>query len=779
MRKTNTTKHKASRKPGGNMLPALAATIIGFGGVPAAAQPAIPAANANQQAQPGAGPDRVVFLEQPVVGEWRREALPLGNGRMGCTVFGGVGKERIQFNVDSLWTGNDGSGKPDFGNYQNFGDLHIELAGDGPVTGYRRELNLSRAVHRVSYDQAGVGFLRETFCSFPDQVVVSRLTANAKGRYSGSLTLKDGRAAATKAEGKALTFTGTLTNGMEYEARVVVVTEGGSIKPDGDKLVFSGCDGLTVILAAGTSYVMDAAKGWKGPHPHALVSRQAEAAAGKSYVSLLDGHVTDHRALFDRVGIDLGDSGAAVRAMPLDQRIKAVQEGGFDPDLEEIFFHVGRYLLIACSRPGSLPANLQGIWNDNNTPPWNADYHSNINVEMNYWLAEPTNLAECHRPLLDLMAALREPFRRSTRRVFGPDVPGFTVGTGHNLFGYNQETPESPRKSKPGAAWYARHYWEHYQFGGDREFLKAVSYPFMKEVCGFWEHQLKELPDGHLVSPNTFSPEHGPGWEPNKGPAEDGVSHDQQLVWDLFNNTIQAAEVLGVDADYRKTLADKRDRLVGPTIGKWGQLQEWMVDRDDPNDDHRHMSHLFAVHPGEQITLAGTPKFADAARVSLTARRDGRTAWSKAWKISLWARLGDGERAHDMVRKIVGLHHIRSLFSNMGAFKPGDKGINTPFQIDANFGFTAGVAEMLIQSHAGEIQLLPALPKAWANGSVKGLCARGGFTVDIEWKNGEPTRAVIRNVSGATGNCVVRHGECTVELAIPAGESREFAGHGK
>jgi len=705
--------------------------------------------------------DDVVWLDEPAA-NWRREVFALGNGRMGCVVFGGVEAERIQFNVDSLWTGDS---RTEFGHYQNFGDLHVEIAGTGKVSSYRRDLNLSRAVSRVSYERQGVKFLREIFCSNPDQMMVSRLTAGESAQYTGRVTLADTRDAKTVAQGNRLTFTGVLPNGMEYEAQALVVADGGGLKADGNALVFTGCDSLTIFLAAGTSYIMDGGQNWKGPHPHELVSRQADNAASAPYVDLLDRHVADHRSLYDRVSIDLGDSGEEVRAKPLDQRIKAVQVGGFDPDLEELYFQVGRYLLIACSRPGTLPANLQGNWNDRNQPPWAADYHANINVEMNYWPAEITNLRECHRPFLDLMFALRESFRQSTRRAEGGEFRGFTVGTGHNLFG-------NGGVSAPGSAWYARHYWEHYRFGGDLEFLKTVAYPFMKEVCQFWEDRLKELPDGRLVSPHSHSPEHGPGWnDRHQGGGEDGVSYDQQIVWDLFGNTIQAARLLGVDADFRKKLTSMHERLLGPQIGKWGQLQEWIVDRDDPEDQHRHMSHLYAVYPGEQITLEGAPKFAEAARVSMKARGDGRTAWSKAWRINLWARMRDGERAHDLVKKIVGWHHIKNIFSNMGAFTPGRTRIKTPFQIDANFGYTAGIAEMLLQSHAGRIDLLPALPAAWATGSVRGLRAREGYEVDVFWKNGTLTRAIVRGIANDSDTCAVRYGEGVASFPLARGES--------
>ena len=716
--------------------------------------------------------DDIVWLSGPAA-KWRREVFPLGNGRMGCVVFGGIDKERIQFNVDSLWTGNDGPSEAregEMGFYQDFGDLHVELEGEGEATNYRRELNLSRAVSRVSYKRGGVEFARETFCSHPDQVVVSRMTSDGKGKFSGRIRLADTRDAKTFADGNRLAFAGRLPNGMEYAAQVVIVADGGEVKPDGDALVFTACDGLTVVLAAATSYVMDASKDWKGPNPHALVAGQAGRAAAKPYEDLLAGHVDDHRALYDRVRIDLGTTSDEQRALPLDERIKAVQGGDTDTGLEGLLFQAGRYLLIACSRPGSLPANLQGVWNDRNAPPWASDYHSNINVQMNYWPAEVANLAECHMPFIDLMSALREPFRRWTRRAAGRDCNGFTVATGHNLFGFCPST----HLNGPGSAWYARHYWEHYIFGRDREFLEGTAYPFMKEVCAFWEERLKELPDGTLVSPRGHSPEHGPGWDDRdkEGSGADGVSYDQQIAWDLFNNTIQAAEVLGVDAAYAAKLESLRDRLMGPKIGKWGQLQEWMEDRDDPEDMHRHVSHMYAVYPGEQITLDGTPEFAEAARVSLVARGEGRTGWSKSWRINLWARLRDGEQAHELVKKIAGLHHIRNIFSNMGAFKPGMTRIKTPFQIDANFGYTAGVAEMLLQSHAGRIDLLPALPAAWATGSVGGLRARGGYEVDISWRDGELTRAVVRGISNDSGECEVRYGKTSTSFSLAKGEGR-------
>ena len=673
----------------------------------------------------------------------------------------------VRYNVSRFLTPGDNVIAIAIHRYRRHGRLPLSVLLDPreDVENYRRSLDLRDAVATSSFNRDGVTFTREAFASEPDQVIVLRFTADRPGSISFTAELDRIERFETVADGQAgLMMTGKLksgvadVDGMTYAARLRALNRGGKVTMAASALRVESADEIVLLIAAGTNYQGFAGRGTGDPLK--ATKDDLDKAAGKSYDDLRAAHVTEHRGYFDRVSLTLDDGkpeSKKASELPTDQRLALLTKGQADPALAALYFNFGRYLLINSSRPGTMPANLQGIWAERIQTAWNGDYHLDINVQMNYWPAEVSNLGDCHRPLLKLIESLQKPGSATAREYY--DANGWVAHVITNVWGFTAPGEKASwGATASGSAWLCEHLWEHYDYSGDKDYLKWA-YPIMKGSAEFYLDMLITEPEhGWLVTAPSNSPENA--FKLADGQVARvcmGPTIDMQILRELFGNCVRAAEVLGIDDDFRTRLAGARAKLAPNRVGKHGQIMEWLTDYEEVELHHRHVSPLYGLHPYDEITPASTPELAKAARVTLERRGDASTGWSMAWKTNFWARLGDGNHAHRLLSLLIG-RGAKNMFC-----------LHPPFQIDGNFGGAAGIAEMLMQSCGDTVSLLPALPDAWPEGQVTGLRARGGFEVDIEWSAGKVTRAVIRGVSNAKSTCRVRCGQVTRELPLAKG----------
>lgn len=761
-----------------------------------------------------------IWFDTPNVVEehtaWESQSLPIGNGSLGANIIGSVDTERITFNEKTLWRGGPNTAKGAeyywnvnkqsahvldeirkaftegdqqkaemltrqnfnsevpyeanrekpfrFGNFTIMGEFYVETGLDTlGISDYKRILSLDSALAVVQFKKNNVAYQRSYFISYPANVLVMRFSADRAGMQNLVFSYAPNSISQGSLSGdgdKGLVFSASLNNnGMKYVVRIQAETKGGTLSNTGCRLTVKGADEVVFYVTADTDYKMNFNPDFKDPKtyvgvdPAETTCQWINNAVMQGYTALFQQHYSDYAALFNRVRLNLNPT-VKTSDIPAPQRLKNYRNGQPDYYLEELYYQFGRYLLIASSRAGNMPANLQGIWHNDVDGPWRVDYHNNINVQMNYWPACPTNLSECMLPLVDFIRTLVKPGEKTAQSYFG--ARGWTASISSNIFGFTTplESQDMSWNFNPMAGpWLATHIWEYYDYTRDLNFLKETGYELIKSSADFAVDYLWHKPDGTYTAAPSTSPEHGP--------VDQGATFVHAVVREILLDAIEASKVLGVDKKKRKQWNDVLSKLVPYKIGRYGQLMEWSTDIDDPKDEHRHVNHLFGLHPGHTVSPVTTPELATAAKVVLLHRGDGATGWSMGWKLNQWARLQDGNHAYTLFGNLLKNGTMDNLWDT-----------HPPFQIDGNFGGTAGVTEMLLQSHMGFIQLLPALPNAWKDGSVSGICAKGNFEVDMIRENNQLKEATVH--SGAGGNCVIKYGDKMLSFKTIKGQSYQL-----